>query len=256
MKNHFLIPYSGNKRTEVEKIYNSIKDNLDEIEYIIEPFCGTSAFSFYMSKKHPKRFKYILNDNNKLLIELYETAKDDDKLNELIKTLDNLLIDLDKEKYNSIIKINELPNYIIKQTIYSIRAGLFPLDKKNIRKNYSKLKDVPIINFLKNEDIKLYNEDSLYIYEMYKDNKKALIFLDPPYLMACNDFYQDSKVNIYEYLYNNDINKTDALILLALEENWIIKLLFSNNKFIIYDKMYQLSKKKTKHLIITNKNLN
>lgn len=256
MKNHFLIPYSGNKRTEVEQIYNSINDNLDEIEYIIEPFCGTSAFSFYMSKKHPKRFKYILNDNNKLLIELYETAKDDDKLNELIKTLDNLLIDLDKEKYNSIIKINELPNYIIKQTIYSIRAGLFPLDKKKIRKNYSKLKDVPIINFLKNEDIKLYNEDSLYIYEMYKDNKKALIFLDPPYLMACNDFYQDSKVNIYEYLYNNDINKTDALILLALEENWIIKLLFSNNKFIIYDKMYQLSKKKTKHLIITNKNLN
>ena len=68
-KNHFFIPYAGNKRSEVEKIYDSIKDKLNDIEYIVEPFCGTSAFSYYMSLRHPKQFKYILNDNNKYLIE-------------------------------------------------------------------------------------------------------------------------------------------------------------------------------------------
>jgi len=59
-KNHFFIPYAGNKRSEVERIYESIKDKLDDIEYVVEPFCGTSAFSFYMSLKHPKSLNIFL----------------------------------------------------------------------------------------------------------------------------------------------------------------------------------------------------
>ena len=55
-KNHFFMGYAGNKRNEVGTIYDSIKDKLTDIEYIVEPFCGTSAFSYYMSLKHPKKF--------------------------------------------------------------------------------------------------------------------------------------------------------------------------------------------------------
>ena len=69
MKNHFIIPYFGNKRMEVENLYNVIKDKLDEVDIIIEPFCGSSAMSYYISTQHPKKIKYILNDNNKKLIE-------------------------------------------------------------------------------------------------------------------------------------------------------------------------------------------
>ena len=36
---------------------------------------------------------------------------------------------------------------------------------------------------------------------------KSLMIMDPPYLKACNDFYLDSKVHIYEHLYKNDIIK-------------------------------------------------
>ena len=65
--------------------------------------------------------------------------------------------------------------------------------------------------------------------------------------------YLDTQVNIYEYLSNNTIDKMKATILLCLEDNWIIKLLF--NKFIksSYNKQYEVSKKKTTHLIISNK---
>jgi site-specific DNA-adenine methylase len=55
--NHFVISYAGNKRKEVEKIYENIKDKLDDIDNIIEPFCGTSALSCYISQQHPKKFK-------------------------------------------------------------------------------------------------------------------------------------------------------------------------------------------------------
>ena len=76
--------YAGNKRNEVEGLYNEIKDQLNDIETIIEPFCGSSVFSYYLSLKHPKNFKYILNDNNKKLIKIYKIMKDEDLMNDFI----------------------------------------------------------------------------------------------------------------------------------------------------------------------------
>ena len=250
-KNHFFIPYAGNKRSEVEKIYNSLKDKIEDIEYIVEPFCGTSAFSYYMSIQHPKKYKYILNDNNNYLIDLYKISQDDNKLNDLINELNLLLVDIDKEKYNKIIKEPKLSSYILKHTLYCIRPGLFPLTRT--KKNYNYLLDTPKIKFLKNEDITFYNEGATKIFEMYNNNNKALIFLDPPYLQLCNDFYLDSSINIYEYLNKNNINNMKSFIVLVLEDNWIIKLLFQNHNIIYYNKLYQTSKKQTQHIIINNR---
>jgi hypothetical protein len=104
--------------------------------------------------------------------------------------------------------------------------------------------------------IEFYNLDGLEIYEKYKTDNKNLIIIDPPYLNACNDFYFDSKANIYEHIYKNDIIKEKAKIYLILEDIWIIKLLF--NKYIIqsYDKKYMTTKKNTTHIIIYNKKSN
>ena len=46
--------------------------------------------------------------------------------------------------------------------------------------------------------------------------------------------------------------KYEFIIILVLEDNWLIKLLFRHHTFITYDKLYQTSKKQTKHLIIDN----
>ena len=66
-KNHFFIPYFGNKRKETPLIYEKTKHELNDITTIIEPFCGSCAFSYYISLQHPKKYKYILNDNNKTI---------------------------------------------------------------------------------------------------------------------------------------------------------------------------------------------
>jgi len=91
------------------------------------------------------------------------------------------------------------------------------------------------------------------LFDKFKDDQDSVILLDPPYLQSCNSFYENADVNLYEYFFNNPINKVKSSLYLILEDNWIIKLLFK--KFIIhkYGKTYEISKKKTSHLIISNK---
>ncbi len=148
MKNHFFIPYSGNKREEVIHIYNSIKDNLIDIEYIIEPFCGSSAFSYYLSTLYPKRFKYILNDNNDYLIELYNISKDEIKFNTLINELNELVKTIKtKSDYDKIVKQDNLNAFIIGNKIYAIRPYLYPIKKIEGFKGFDYLKTCPIIGY-------------------------------------------------------------------------------------------------------------
>ena len=254
MKNHFLMPYAGNKRNECEDLYNEIKNKLDVITTIMEPFCGSSAFSYYISTKHPNKYEYILNDNNKFLIQLYSIAKDEKKLIKLVQILNSKLQDIDKDKYKIIINEDNIIGWIIKNKIYNLKPGLFPNDTttRPLLKSFDYMLTCPVINFLRNEKIKFYNVDAITLIEKYKNNKKCLIFLDPPYLISCNDMYKDAKVNVYEYLFNNKIENMKAFVLLCLESNWIIKLLFNGLIKKEYDKQYQMTKKKTTHIIISN----
>ena len=249
-KNHFFIAYSGNKRQEFNNIYENIKDQLENIEYIVEPFCGSSAFSYFLSLKHPGKFKYILNDNNKYLIESYKIFKDTEKTEQLINKLNSFLINLDKEKYKNLVKVDNVDNWFFKHKFYAIRAGLYPINHN--KKDFNDLYKTPIINFLKNEEIILSNEEGSDICKKYENNNKALIFLDPPYMQSENSFYSDGNVNIYEYLNNNNILKNTSKIILVLEDNWIVKLLFKEHKFISYPKKYEYKQRKTNHLIINN----
>ena len=98
MKNHFYISYPGNKREEVENIYNLI--DLNDITTIVEPFCGTCAMSFYISTKHPKKYKYIINDNNEYLKEMFDIIRDDERTKEFEEELKKLF------QHSKIIKKN------------------------------------------------------------------------------------------------------------------------------------------------------
>ena len=209
MKNHFLISYAGNKRQEVENIYNYCKtllnnNEIDTIDTIIEPFCGSQAFSYYISTLYPKKFKYILNDNDIFLKELYEIFKDDKKIEVFIKNIKNkYLVGINKEKYNEMIKENNIYSYFISHKIYSIRAGLYPNDEKRLIsmiKSFDNLSNCNIVNFYKNEQIEFTTTDGIEIIKKY-NNSKSLIFIDPPYLNACNSFYNESNVNVYEYFF-------------------------------------------------------
>jgi site-specific DNA-adenine methylase len=259
MKNHFFFSYFGNKRQECEKIFDNI--NLDGITTIIEPFCGSCAMSFYLSSKYPKKFKYILNDTDKNLIDLLKIGKYPKKLKKLSDEINKLCfindIFIDKEIYKTLLKKNDTNAYIIKNKYYGIRKGLYPMDRKM---NKAKFEDCPMSLFLKDEKITLSNGPALDIINKYKDDKTVLILNDPPYFKTSFDFYNsagqtnDKMFNIYEWLLKNDITNFKCKFYLILEDIWIIRLLFDKVKdnFIVYDKKYELSKRHTQHILIKN----
>ena len=111
---------------------------------------------------------------------------------------------------------------------------------------------------MRTEKVKLNCCNGIDIYNKYKDNHSALIFLDPPYLLntCTSDYSFNMTMNIYPYLYKNPIKNNNALIILCLEKMWIVELLFSDYKFIEYYKKYTRSIKKTTHVVINNKLLN
>lgn len=248
-KNHFFFGYPGNKRNEIKHIFDTI--NNYDVEYIVEPFCGTSAFSYHMSLKHPGRYTYVLNDNNAVLIELYKIMTDDKKRDEFEKKINDICSTMDKTIYNKLDKKTP-EGYYIQHKVCRKFAALYPPDYKY---KYINFNEAPIYNFLKNENIILNSTSGLDIYNQYK-NKNALIFIDPPYIASCNSKYSNPELNIYEYLCNNDICDEKAEIILCLENIWIIKLLFKKYTFITYGKSYSLGAgRKTTHTVINNKNI-
>ena len=73
------------------------------------------------------------------------------------------------------------------------------------------------------------------------------MIMDPPYMIATNEFYdndQTLKMNIYEYMVDNNKHNNKKNLCLILENIWIIKLLFKKYKRIEYDKKYHSYKKK------------
>lgn len=255
MKNHFFISYVGNKRMEVEHIYNEIKDKITNIKTIVEPFCGSSAFSYYISTLHPNKYNYVLNDNNIHLISLYNLCKDDNKITKFINNVLELIDNLDKVKYNEIIKKDTVEAWYIKHKIYYISSGLFPKNYNSINsiKLIKKFKDCPIFKFIQTENIEFINVDAIELIPLYNNNE-TFLFLDPPYINSCNDFYKCPNMNIYEYLKEKKIENYNSTICLCLENMWIIKLIFKDNIiYNPYEKLYQLSKKKTSHILIINK---
>lgn len=242
-QNHFIFSYAGNKRTEVQRIVDKIE--FKDVETIIEPFCGSSALSFFIAMKEPKKYKYILNDINKNLIELYKTLIDEEKTKAFEKTINDSLGDnFNKDKYMVIIKQDNLLGYYVGEKIKCIRRGLY---NQGYKYKYIDINNHPFTKFLRTENIEILNKDAIEIVEKYKDDPKAIIYLDPPYLSMCNQFYDDKRnLNIYEYLFNQ--NFINSNIYTTLEKHWMVDLIF--NKYLLlddYGKMYQPSKNSVVH---------
>jgi site-specific DNA-adenine methylase len=250
MKNHFIMSYSGNKRDEVETIINYINLN---VETIVEPYCGTSAMSCYISTIYPLKYKYILNDNNNEIIKLYNLMKDETELNEFIDNINKLCFDennnfISKEKYKDLINLGGLNGWFIGRKFYNITSGLYPI-KPPAKLNKDNINNLPIIKFLRTENITITNNDAI---ETIKNNNNinTLILCDPPYLDTHNKtYYNNYNMNIYEWFTFNKSILINCYFI--LENMWIIKLLFRDCEINEYDKTYSgHKKKKVKHCVI------
>ena len=173
MKSLFYFSWFGNKRHEIKYIEPLLKKI--EPETIVEPFCGSCALSLhYYINKEMTDIDYHVNDN-------------DDTLINFLKYIDKTIND--KTAYNTYIKtIKQNPTidgYFFYNKVYSLRPGLFPMrgKKKEILTKYNDTD-----KFFKHATIT--NNDYTKILEIYKNDSKALIFLDPPYFQSFNQTYK------------------------------------------------------------------
>ena len=158
------------------------------------------------------------------------------------------------ETFNKVVykSLTGLEKYYIHNKIHQIRVGLFPLKYKY---KYINIKDCTFINFLMTENITFSNNEGSAIYEEYK-NKDSIIFLDPPYLLADNSCYKNPALKIYEYLHDNKMKNEKATIIVSVEYNFLIRLIFKKYIFHMYDKGNIKNKRQNKqHLIICNNKL-
>lgn len=263
MKNHFIFPYVGNKRQELKFLNTFGFANLIEnVDIIIDAFCGSCAFAFqfwyfYERGRDDKKYKYILNDNNNLLTELLTILKSPEDTEKLLSDIELYLKTIDKEKYLAIRKNKNINiiEYVILNSCYNQRVGIY--DEKSTYKAHliiNKIRNAPIINFLREADITITNTNGETVYDAHKNNKNCLIYCDPPYLNSCNAYYRDTNMNIYEYIFNDNLKNYEAIILFHLEDTFLTKLLTQNSLFLIskYDKVYEMTKIKTSHILLSN----
>jgi hypothetical protein len=263
MRNHYFTTYVGNKRKEIKDIMPFI--NLDataNITTILEPFAGSSAMSYYISTLYPNRFKYILNDNDKINYDLFNISRDiertedfNNKINKIIDEFNTYTDDVNRKIFYKSIDDKTLQGYIFKFKYYNIRMGVYPdMVRINKIKPY-KLQDFPIYDFYNNENVIYENIDGIDFINKYNQDDDKLFLLDPPYLASCNSFYNNKDANIYEWVFNNKALLLDSRnkILFILENIWIIKLLLNDFKILFeYKKLYVLSHKKTTHIVYSN----
>src|SRR5690606_9164 len=112
---------------------------------------GTSAFSYYLSTKHPGEFRYILNDNNKYLVELYNLLKSVKKSKAFEKEVNDKCKDIDcKEKYDALKKDDSFINWFILNKNYRIAPGFYNQGSKMKIVNFD---EYPVVKFLREEKV-------------------------------------------------------------------------------------------------------
>ena len=124
-QNHFYISYAGNKRTEVQNIYNNL--DFTNIESVIEPYCGTCSISYYIWLQRPN-LKFILNDNNKHFKEMYNIIKDDEMLSNFENQVNNIIIPKIKKSKTDYLEVttkDDVYGWFIANKFYNIKAGLY-----------------------------------------------------------------------------------------------------------------------------------
>ncbi len=203
-KGCFYIGYEGNKRSENKFIEPFL--NLDGINKIVEPFCGTSSFSRWIYENYGDKYEYFSNDIDAGLISWLINVKQDG-CKKYFDYTNKLLKGLTKERHNEYIAdYKKYPtsslNYFYYRKIYNYRRGLFPIRLVDKEQDYKKYLHLDV--FYKKCNLSCV--DYLEFMEKYKNDPAALIYLDPPYFTACNEFYGgvesiDSDMNIIDNTY-------------------------------------------------------
>tara|TARA_R110001592_G_scaffold159535_1_gene391124 strand:+ start:190 stop:963 length:774 start_codon:yes stop_codon:yes gene_type:complete len=256
MNNQFILNYTGTKYKETKELDNI---NFDKYDVIIECFGGSYGFSRYLYKnKNFKNKKYIIYDNNKDLIDFYLYIQDlikNDTFNDFLKVyndeckylIEHFRYKEDKKRLHGkpakeyILKLEKTYlKFMLKHNC--IRGGIIDsCNKTKLDKDFIEMFNN--ITFIYSDFIDI--DFNIY------DKEKTLIYLDPPYLLEDNSFYNDvSNMKVfYEkivYLFEN--NK----VLFIHSYNYLLDYVFEKYKYMEYKKKYRMSKKNVNHIVYYN----
>ena len=247
MKEIDIISRLGKKTTDIKHFDKYLIAT--KIETIVEPFAGSFAVSKYYVKNIFGGSIHI-NDLDKTLIYIYKNYKEYIKLrneiqNDLLDWIINKvctkdqIIEIKKKKYNEILINEYIKNFII-------RGGLHKSLKS---KKYSTIEQ----NILDKSTIT--NNDYRVIFDQYKNDEKAFLFLDPPYIFSDNSSYtgmdNDDNTDML-YIIKIYMDTCKCKVMLIINDLKIIRYIYGDYVKGQYDKIYQLTHRKSRHLIITN----
>jgi site-specific DNA-adenine methylase len=260
-----ILPYIGSKRTDLKYF---VKDLPPKITKIVEPFGGSGYVSLALFAENPS-IKCHVNDIDADLINFFNQIKKSP--NKIINAYNKLLENMNERKFSLIIeefknkksgKAKQAVLYLFFHRVHGIRQGLYPIDR--ISKPLNPVDYPAFFQWIKVTNFTC--SDYQIVFNKYKNIKTVFMFCDPPYLDSFNAYYST-------YIGNknrDDANKTiqdhtkmfiDILdlfkscmckLMLILNKNAITSRLFNDYVVDEYDKIYQLTKRKTKHLIICN----
>ena len=256
LNNQFILNYQGAKYKETKEL---IDVDFSEYDTIIECFGGSFGFSrFQYEIKGLKDKKYIVVDNDKDLIDLYNYIKDrlnsegiDSFIQEYNEIMETIFTQFKTGKDTSQIKLASTMEYI-KETItdsnmkylliHNITSGhISRVYRKNKCKFFDMMKDMEFI----------YSDFEAFDITKY-DKEKTLIYLDPPYLLECNTYYHDidSMKTFYEAMENIFITNTSIFI---HSYNYLLHKCYGKWEFMKYDVKYKNTGNKRVHMVYYNK---
>jgi len=183
-KENNIIKRIGSKITDI-KYFNHLLP-LDDIDIVVEPFGGVFAVIKYYKQLYNDRYLFHINDLDEELYYIYNHPDEYiDINNQLIETSKQEQFRFN-EKYTNqhfkdyvkTLQINEhMKKYIVNN--HFVRGNVFKAPLISNESNEYQLLKQSIIT----------NKDYKNILEEYKDNEKAFLFIDPPYLFSNDKAY-------------------------------------------------------------------
>ena len=227
----------GNKRNELKLLLPIIEPHLDEDSIFVEPFCGSSIVSFNIYIKQICKKQHIkthINDIDEFRIKFYNNMNKEKERQKLYK-LEQEILNKGEKFYYSIVREgdDEYLKYIISRRIHSFRNGLFPTTKKIILHEISPNWK----SFFKDSIIT--NKDYKVIFEKYKDNEKAFLYLDPPYMDSYNAGYNSFQGATHDKEFNIIDNTKMYIDFINILKDCKCKVLFSINDCALTRYLYK-----------------
>jgi site-specific DNA-adenine methylase len=249
----------GNKQKDI-KYFKHLLPNQEDIDTVGEPFAGSFAVirnCFYnvpniLCADNDIEFKKTIDNRLKNLPEYYEFVK---KFTEFTEPF----INRDKGRF-----ILFQHKKIVKDWIEE-NKGLLNIDFERDLSVRGMIKPFPTT--MKYDDLAvLYSriqwfDDFKTVLDKLKDNNRAFVFLDPPYLSSDNSQYYGNIATADKTVVDNTGLFIDILnffktakckVMLVINRNAINEYIMKDYIKCIYSKQYSMSKRNDKLMVCTN----